>query len=158
MATEGRLSQKEEERLWILSIGPLISVVVCLIAYFAHLKSIGVIPSDRVLVFYAVLLGVFVLTVGAGIYEIASSRKVEKSVSFRVKRFLSRTAFFCAYTLGFYVLWSVLTLYLSSVLKEDYIMILSLLAMSLTLSVLISLPKTRRIIKKPTQEDSQPSR
>lgn len=156
LPTEGRLSREEEERLWILSIVPLVPIVVGVIAYFAHLKSIGIIPSFQVYVSYGIMLLVLFLAIGAGIYEVTSSFRVKKPVLFRVKRFLSRLIFASAFAGSLYATWVFLTFLLSSVLSDRSTLVLSLVTLSFLLGVLLSIAKTRWLIKKLTQEDSQP--
>lgn len=154
MPTEGRLSREEDERLMALSIIPLIPVFCLVVAYFAHLKSIGVISSFQDAFQYTLFALALWLATSFGIYEVVSSFKVKQSLSFRVKRWLSRTAFAAANVLYVYVLWSFFTLLFSSVLKLQYILILSLLTLSLTMLALLQNPKTRRLVKKLTREEN----
>lgn len=49
MALDKRLSREEDERLVALSVIPFVLVLIFAGVYLAHLKSIGVIPSDQVL-------------------------------------------------------------------------------------------------------------
>jgi len=154
LSTKERLSREEEERLWIVSIVPLVPVMVGVIAYLAYLKSNDPFMSFYIYVFYSTLVGICCLAVGVGIYEVASSFKVKKPLSFRVKRFLSRTALTSAYLLCVYLLWSVLILFSSWFLKEEYTLVLSLFTISLVFSILVRNPKTGRFIKKLTQDDN----
>lgn len=137
----------------MVSVVPLVPILVCVGVYFVHLASIGVIPSFQALITYLLLLGVLILAIGVGIYEVASSFKVKKPFSFRVKRFLSRTVYVSTFILAFYCLWSLFTLLFSPFLKLQYILIISLLSLSLTVLALVQNPKTRRLIKKLTQEE-----
>ena len=97
---------------------------------------------------------VLILACGAGTYEVVSSFKVKRPLLFRVKRFLSRTALASAYILCLYVLWSFFTLLLSSPLKEEYIVLLSLVIASLMMFILVANRRTRPFIKKLTMEES----
>ena len=153
MPTEGRLSREEDERLMALSIIPFIPIFICVVAYFAHLKSIGVIPTFQTVVQYALSTMVLCLAAGFGTYEVVSSFKVKRPLSFRAKRFLSRMALASACFLCIYVLWILLTLLLSSVLNEKYILLLSFVTTALAIFILTMNPSTKRLIKKLTQEE-----
>jgi len=148
-----KLSREEEERLWMISIVPFVPVLIGIIAYLAHLKSIGAIPSFQAVIFYILLATVLLLAAGAGTYEVVSSFKVKRTLMFRSKRFLSRTLFASALILGFCGVWSSFTLFLSSVLKMEYILILSLFAVSFTFFILAKNKRTGQIIKKLTMEE-----
>lgn len=153
MPTEKRLSREEEERLIALSIIPLIPIYGFISFYLLDLTSRGIIPSYQVLFGYIILAGALWLVTGCGIYEVASSFKVKKSLSFRIKRFLSRSLYISALMLGFYAFWVFLSLLFSSVLRVEYVVLLSLLSWSLTISILAKNPKTGRFIKKLTMEE-----
>jgi uncharacterized membrane protein len=154
LSTEKRLSREEEERLWIMSVIPLVPVLVGAGVYIVHLKSIGVISSVEDAFRYVLLVVALYLVAGFGIYEVASSFKVKRAIAFRVKRFLSRTVFASGYVLCFYALSSFFTLLFSAVLRWQYILILSLLTLSLTMLALLQNPKARRVVKRFTQEES----
>jgi len=155
LPTEKRLSLEEEERLWIISVVPLVPVLVCVGVYIVHLKSIGVIPSVEDAFRYILLTAALYLVAGFGIYEVASSFKAKRTIAFRVKRFLSRVIFTSGYILCFYALSSFFTLLFSAILKWQYILILSLLTSSLLMATLVQNPRTRRLVKKLTQEEAQ---
>lgn len=151
MPTEKRqLTVKEEERLWAISAVPLVPVLICTIVYYIFPISSSFEDAIR---YVSVALVVYLLAT-SGIYEIASSFKVKRALSFRVKRFLSRATFATIYVLCFYGLWSFFTLLFSSVLKMQYILLLSLLTSSLVIAALVQNPKTRRLVKKLTQEEA----
>jgi uncharacterized membrane protein len=152
MSTEKQLNREEEERLIALSIIPLIPVMILIGVYLVDLTSRGII-SYQELIGYSLALAVLVLMTGCGVYEIASSFKTKVPALFRVKRFLSRTVFFSAFMAGFYSFWVLLSLLLSSALKAEYILLLSLLAISFTASILVRNRKARRFIKKLTMEE-----
>lgn len=156
MPTEKRLRRDEEERLWMISMVPLVPVLIVVGVYFIDLASKGIIPSFQALMTYILMLAVLIFVAGTGIYEIAESLKVKRSFSFRVRRFLSRALFASVAVLYLFGLWQVFAFLFSSFLKMQYILLLSLLTMAFTLLVFIQNPKTRRLIKKLTQEDSQP--
>jgi hypothetical protein len=153
MPTEKSLTREEEERLIALSIIPLIPLFGFISFYLLDLTSKGIIPSYQALFGYIILAGTLVLVAGCGIYEVASSFKVKVPLLFRVKRFLSRALFFSAFVLGFYAFWVFFSLLLSSVLRVEYIVLLSLLSWSLTISILAKNPKTGQFIKKLTMEE-----
>jgi hypothetical protein len=148
-----KLGREEEERLWMISMVPLVQVLVVVGVYFVDLASNGVIPSFQVLMTYLLLLVVLVFVAGAGIYEIAESFKLERPFSFRVKRFLSRFLFASVVALCIFSLWQLFTFFFSTFLKVQYVLILSLLTMALTLLALVQNPRTRRYIKKLTMEE-----
>jgi hypothetical protein len=148
-----KLGREEEERLWMISMVPLVPVLVVVGVYFVDLASNGVIPSFQVLMTYLLLLVVLVFVAGAGIYEIAESFKLERPFSFRVKRFLSRFLFASVVALCIFSLWQLFTFFFSTFLKVQYVLILSLLTMALTLLALVQNPRTRRYIKKLTMEE-----
>lgn len=154
MAKEKRLSRKEEERLWIISVVPLVPVLICAGVYIVHLKSIGVISSVEDAFRYVLLIVALYLVAGFGVYEVVSSFKVKRPLSFRLKRFLSRAIFASGYILCFYALSSFFGLLFSTVLKWQYILILSLFTLSLAVLALLQNPKTRQFIKKLTQEEN----
>lgn len=154
MSTEKRLSREEEERLLGLSIIPLVPVYCLILVYLVDMTSRGIIPSYQAAISYMLLVAALFLITGCGIYEVASSFKVKVPLSFRVKRFLSRALFFSAFVLGFYAFWSFFSLILSAVLRAEYIVLLSLLSWSLTISILAKNPKIGQFIKKLTKENN----
>ena len=154
MPTEGRLSREEDERLMALSIIPLVLVLVGVGVYIVHLTSIGVISSLEDAFRYVLLTVALCFVAGVGIYEVVSSFKVKRTLSFRAKRFLSRTLFAATFVLCFYALSSFFTLLFSTILRWQYILILSLLTLSLTMLALLQNPKTRRLVKKLTREEN----
>jgi len=153
-SSEKRLSREEEERLWMISIAPLVPFLVIVGVYFVDLASNGGIPSFQILMIYILLLIVLVFVTGAGIYEFAESFKVKKSLNFRVKRFSSRTLFASVAILYIFLLWQLFTFIFSSFLRTEYILVMSLLTMAFTFCVLFQNPKTKRLIRKLTQEES----
>lgn len=154
MPTEKRLTVKEEERLRAISAAPLVPVLCVFIAYLANLKSIGVISSFEDAFLYAILAGVFYLFATCGIYEVASSFKVKRPLLFRVKRFLSRSVFSAASIFCLYLICSYFLMLFSAVMRMQYILILSLFVWALIIATLVRNPKTRRLVKKLTQEEA----
>ena len=152
MSVKKHLDREEEERLIALSIIPLIPVMILIGVYLVDLASREIISYGE-LIGYSLVLAVVVLMTGCGVYEIASSFKIKVPALFRVKRFLSRTLFFSAFMAGFYFSWFLLSLLLSSVLRAEYILLLSLLAISVTASILLRNPKAGRFIRKLTIEE-----
>jgi len=152
MPTEKHLSQEEQERLIALSIIPLVPVYCVILVYLVNMTSRGIIPSFQAAISYMLLVAALFLITGCGVYEVLSSFKVKVPVVFRVRRFLSRSLFFSAFMLGFYAFWGFFSLLLSSFLRVEYILLLSLLSMSLTISILAKNPKTGRLIKRLTME------
>jgi hypothetical protein len=153
MPSDKPLSREEKERLMALSIIPLIPILMLFIVYVAQLKSMGVIASFSDAFGYVIIAATLLLAIGCGIYEVASSFKVKEPLLFRIKRFLSRSLFFSAFMLVFYAFWSFFSLLLASVLTVEYIVLLSLLSLSLTFFVLVKNPKTGQFIKKLTMEE-----
>ncbi len=155
MSMEKRLSREEEERLWIISVVPLIPFLIIFGVYLAHLKSIGAISSSFEDMFTYVMIAVMLhLVASFGIYEFVSSFKVKQSPSFKIKRWLSRTVFASTCILCWYALWSLFILLFSSILKTQYILILSTLVLMFLLLAFLHNPKTRRLVKKLTQEEN----
>lgn len=150
MSAEKRLSVQEEERLWAMSAVPLVPVLIYAIVYYVFAIS----SSFEDVIRYGMLALMLYLFATYGIYEIVSSFKAKRALSFRVKRFLSRASFATVCVLCFYGLWSFFTLLFSSVLKVQYILLLSLLTLSLLMAALVRNPRTRRIVKKLTQEEA----
>ncbi len=151
--TKKQLSSKEEERLWIISIVPLVLVLIGVGVYLVDLASNGAIPSFQVLMIYILLLVVLVFVAGSGIYEVAESFKVERPFSFRARRFLSRFLFASLAVLYVFSLVQLFTFLFSTFLKVQYILILSLLTMALTLLALVRNPRIRQLIKRMTVEE-----
>ena len=153
MATEKRLSREESERLIALSIIPMIPALIFFIAYVAQLKSMGVIASFSDAFGYVILAATLLLAGGCGIYEVASSFKVKEPLLFRVRRFLSRTLFFSILMSVYYAFWCFFLLLFSSILGVGYIVLLSLVSVSLAAAMLTKNSRILRLIKKLTMED-----
>jgi uncharacterized membrane protein len=150
LATKKQLTVHEEELLWAISAAPLVPVLIYTIVF--HISVISSSFEDAIR--YSLVVLVLYLFATCGIYEVASSFKMKKTLWFRVKRFLSRSTFVTIYVLCFYGLWSFFTLLFSSVLKMQYILLFSLLTLSFVILVLVQNPRTRRLIKKLTQEET----
>jgi uncharacterized membrane protein len=133
-----------------MSIVPLIPILIYAIVYVIGPSVSSIEHAFR----YTLVALVLTLAIGAGIYEVVSSFKVKRPVSFRVKRFLSRTLFAAIFVLCFYGLSSFFAQLFSTVLRWQYILILSLLTLSLTMLALLQNPKTRRLVKKLTREEN----
>lgn len=150
MSTEKRLTVQEEERLWAISAVPLIPVLIYIIVY--HIFAISTSFEDAIR--YCLVALMLYLFITFGIYEVASSFKVKRTLWFRVKRFLSRATFAIIYVLCFYGLWSFFTILFSSVLRMQYILLLSLLTLSLVIVILVQNPRIKRLIRKLTREEA----
>lgn len=150
--TQGKHRREEEEHLWLISILPPLSVLAIVGVYIVDLTSRGVIGSFQAMMTYMLLLVALTLVIGAAIYEIAESFKIERTPSFRIKRFLSRFLYFSLVILYVLSLWQLFTVLFSAFLKVQYILIISLMTMALTLLVLARNPRTRRLMRKLTQE------
>jgi uncharacterized membrane protein len=145
---------QEEERLWTISAVPLVPVLCVSIAYLAHLKSIGVISSFEDAFLYAILAGVLYLLATFGIYEVASSFKVERPSVFRAKRFFSRSVFAATSIFCLYLICRYFLMLFSTILRVQYILLLSLFIWAFAMAALVQNPRTRRFIKKLTQEEA----
>jgi hypothetical protein len=148
VSTQKHLSREEEERLIALSIIPFIPILLFFVAHVAQLKSMGAIASFSDALGYVILAATLLLATACAVYEVASSFKIKEPLSFRVKRFLSRALFFSAGMSCFYAFWFFYSSFLLPVLRVEYVVLLSLLSMSLTYFILVKNPKTRRLIKK----------
>ncbi len=144
MALKKPLTQ--EERFWMVSAVLLIPVLILVILYPIRIAS----ASFEEAFGYTILATALYLSVTYGVYEIVSSFKVKRPLRFKVKRWLARTGFGAANVLLLYVIWSLLAPLLSSVMRVQYIVILSGLAWEFAFIAILQNPRARRFVKKLT--------
>lgn len=149
MPLERRLTQ--EERFWIMSTVPLIPVLIFVIVYYIRVIS----ASFEAAFGYTLVALAFYLFASSGVYEAVSGLKTKRPLLFKVKRWLARTAFGALNILLLYVIWAFLALLLSPVLIVQYIVILSGLVWEFALIALLQNRRTRQLVRKLTQEESQ---
>lgn len=135
-----------------LSIIPFVPFIIFFAAYFAHLKSIGAIASDQMQIFYILSTVMLLLAAGFGTYEVLTAFKAKTPILLHAKRFLSRATLVFAYGFSFYGFWNLLMLFMSPVLKMEYTLTLSLLAVSVAFAILMKNKRSGRFIKKLTME------
>lgn len=147
MSKKQRFNPKEDEHIWAIPAALATFISVGGVIYTIYLKAIGVI-SDNVLVLYAFSFWFpFSIAVCFGTYEVLFSVKIKKPFLFHLKRFLFRMTVIFGYMLCFIAFWSLL----SPLTSWKSALLLTLILTSMTLAMLVAIPKTRKLIKKFTE-------
>lgn len=145
-----KLSREEEEHIWMMSAVPYVPFLILVIIY---LETSGSMSFTTVISYgFLLLLPLFFAAICLT-FEIVSSLKMKEAFPFRAKRLLSRATLAFAYGIGFFGLWNLLTFLSSSVLKIEYILILSLFIYSFVFLIFVRNKRTRQIIEKLTMEE-----
>ena len=144
-----KLSREEEERLWMISAVPYVPSLILVIIYLETSDSMS---FTTVISYGFLLLLPLFFTAICLTFELVSSLKMKETLSFRARRLLSRATLAFAYGIGFFGLWNLLAFLLSSVLRVEYILILSLFMYSFVFLIFVRNERTRRIIEKLTMK------
>jgi len=114
----------------------------------------GIIDINQAIMYLFLLVAPVSTGFCFAIYEVLFSRKIDKTFLFNLKRFLSRMIIVSSYFFSVVVFWTVFTFFLSAIISWKYILLLTLFASSLTLAILVAVPKTRQFIEKFTKGDN----
>jgi cobalamin biosynthesis protein CobD/CbiB len=120
MLTEA-LSEEEENHLYNLSIIPLIAIFVLIMGYFVHLMQIGSLKSVSDYVFrIGLLMAILEPVAFFGTFEWLYSRKVKKTASFYMRRFVGKMAITLAMMASLFGIFSIL-LYATQMLTNEFV-------------------------------------
>jgi len=151
-----KLSQEENQR--IMGISAMLTLPILLGGAFyvvIYLHAItNLIDINQAIMYLFLLVAPISTGFCFAIYEVLFSRKIDKTILSHLKRFLSRMIIVSSYFFSVVIIWTVFNFLLSALISWRYILLLTLLASSLTLVILVAIPKTRQIIEKFTKEDN----
>jgi MFS family permease len=148
-----KLRREDEEHMMLISGILTLPFLLGGVLYLMYLYFNGFVDYNQGILYTFLML--YPLSVGLWltIHEILISRKIRKPLALHVKRFLFRMGIVSSYAMIFAVFWIVFTSFLLQFVSWRYILILALLASSLSLAILVAIPRTRRIIQRFTSYD-----
>lgn len=153
MSVGMKLRREDEEHMMLISGILTLPFLLGGVLYLTYLYFNGFVDYNQGILYTFLML--YPLSVGLWltIHEILISRKIRKPLALHVKRFLFRMGIVSSYAMIFAVFWIVFTSFLLQFVSWRYILILALLASSLSLAILVAIPRTRRIIQRFTSYD-----
>jgi len=153
MSKAQKLSPEEDQRITgisaILTLPIMIGGAFYVVIYLHAITDL--IDINQTIMYLFLLVAPVSTGFFLAVYEGLSSRKIDKTFLFHLKRFLSRTIIASGYFFCVVILWTVSNFFLSALISWRYILIMSFFVPSIILAIFAAIPKTRHLINRLTE-------